>query len=125
MAAACRLTARRWRRFPGRTEDRPNVVLNVAFGESTMAVDTHVFRLGNRTGLAPGKTVRVVEDGAGPRCRGHPATGASLLILHGRYVCKARTPSAGAAPPPRGADIRRNPAARHQAAAQGEADALP
>jgi endonuclease-3 len=69
------------------------VVLNVAFGESTMAVDTHIFRLGNRTGLAPGKTPRAVEDGLVKRLPPDLLRAAHhLLILHGRYVCKARKP---------------------------------
>ena len=79
--------------LPGVGRKTANVVLNVAFGESTMAVDTHIFRLGNRTGLAPGKTVHVVEDGLVrrvPRDMLRPAH--HWLILHGRYVCKARTP---------------------------------
>ncbi|WP_225198605.1 endonuclease III [Gluconobacter oxydans] len=70
-----------------------NVVMNVAFGADTMAVDTHIFRIGNRTGLAPGKTVRQVEDGLVariPKDMLRPAH--HWLILHGRYVCKARTP---------------------------------
>jgi len=79
--------------LPGVGRKTANVVLNVAFGEPTMAVDTHIFRLGNRTGIAPGRTPRAVEDGLVKRL---PA--ASLghahhwLILHGRYVCKARAP---------------------------------
>ncbi len=70
-----------------------NVVMNVAFGAETFAVDTHIFRVGNRTGLAPGKTPLAVElklDKATPapfRLHAH-----HWLILHGRYVCKARTP---------------------------------
>ena len=56
MAARCRTTARRWRRCPGVGRKTANVVLNIAFGHPTIAVDTHLFRLGNRTGLAPGKT---------------------------------------------------------------------
>jgi endonuclease-3 len=69
------------------------VVLNVAFGESTMAVDTHIFRLGNRTGLAPGKTPRQVEDGLLARVPADLLRASHhLLILHGRYVCKARRP---------------------------------
>lgn len=70
-----------------------NVVMNVAFGAETFAVDTHIFRVGNRTGLAPGKTPLGVErklDKATPapfRLHAH-----HWLILHGRYVCKARTP---------------------------------
>ncbi|MBS1060349.1 MULTISPECIES: endonuclease III [Gluconobacter] len=70
-----------------------NVVMNVAFGADTMAVDTHIFRIGNRTGLAPGKTVRQVEDGLVariPKDMLRPAH--HWLILHGRYVCKARVP---------------------------------
>ena len=79
--------------LPGVGRKTANVVLNVAFGESTMAVDTHIFRLGNRTGLAPGKTPREVEDGLLkrlPRARLRDAH--HWLILHGRYVCKARRP---------------------------------
>jgi endonuclease-3 len=70
-----------------------NVVLNTAFGEPTIAVDTHIFRVSNRTGLAPGKTVRDVEDRlmrvvpAEYRLDAH-----HWLILHGRYTCKARVP---------------------------------
>jgi|TARA_B100001964_G_scaffold238214_1_gene303343 endonuclease-3 len=70
-----------------------NVVLNTAFGQPTMAVDTHLFRVCNRTGMAPGKTPLVVEKGlekAVPeRARRHAH---HWLILHGRYVCKARKP---------------------------------
>ncbi|MBV8912588.1 MAG: endonuclease III [Acetobacteraceae bacterium] len=79
--------------LPGVGRKTANVVLNVAFGEATMAVDTHVFRLGNRTGIAPGKTVREVEDGLVrriPKPLLRPAH--HYLILHGRYVCKARRP---------------------------------
>ena len=79
--------------LPGVGRKTANVVLNVAFGESTMAVDTHIFRLGNRTGLAPGKTPRAVEDAL---LRRIPAAllrhAHHWLILHGRYVCKARRP---------------------------------
>ncbi len=79
--------------LPGVGRKTANVVLNVAFGESTMAVDTHVFRLGNRTGLAPGKTVREVEDGLVRRIPPSSLRPAHhWLILHGRYVCKARRP---------------------------------
>jgi endonuclease-3 len=70
-----------------------NVVLNTAFGEPVIAVDTHIFRVSNRTGLAPGRTVRAVED---KLVRVVPADFAKdahhWLILHGRYVCKARRP---------------------------------
>ncbi|MDB5316718.1 MAG: Endonuclease [Rhodospirillales bacterium] len=79
--------------LPGVGRKTASVVLNVAFGEEAMAVDTHIFRLGNRTGLAPGKTVRAVEDGLVKRCP--PALlrqAHHWLILHGRYVCKARAP---------------------------------
>jgi endonuclease-3 len=79
--------------LPGVGRKTANVVLNVAFGESTMAVDTHIFRLGNRTGLAPGKTPRAVEDGMMRRVPADLLRPAHhLLILHGRYVCKARRP---------------------------------
>jgi endonuclease-3 len=79
--------------LPGVGRKTANVVLNVAFGESTMAVDTHIFRLGNRTGLAPGKTPREVEDGLVRRCPPALLRDAHhWLILHGRYVCKARAP---------------------------------
>ena len=79
--------------LPGVGRKTANVVLNVAFGEATMAVDTHIFRLGNRTGLAPGKTVRAVEDGLVRRIPAEYLRDAHhWLILHGRYVCKARKP---------------------------------
>jgi endonuclease-3 len=79
--------------LPGVGRKTANVVLNVAFGEATMAVDTHIFRLGNRTGLAPGKTTRAVEDGLVARIPAQYLRDAHhWLILHGRYVCKARTP---------------------------------
>jgi endonuclease-3 len=79
--------------LPGVGGKTANVVLNVAFGAETCAVDTHIFRVANRTGLAPGKNVRSVEDGLmaviPPAYRRHAH---HWLILHGRYVCKARTP---------------------------------
>jgi len=79
--------------LPGVGRKTANVVLNVMFGEATMAVDTHIFRLGNRTGLAPGKTVRAVEDGLVKRIPPEWLRDAHhWLILHGRHVCKARTP---------------------------------
>ena len=79
--------------LPGVGRKTANVVLNVAFGEATMAVDTHIFRLGNRTGLAPGKTTRAVEEGLVKRCPPELLRDAHhWLILHGRYICKARTP---------------------------------
>lgn len=79
--------------LPGVGRKTANVVLNVVFGESTMAVDTHIFRLGNRTGLAPGKTTRAVEEGLIARIPPDMLRPAHhWLILHGRYVCKARSP---------------------------------
>ena len=79
--------------LPGVGRKTANVVLSVAFGHETMAVDTHIFRLGNRTGLAPGKTTRAVEDGLVRRCPPDMLRDAHhWLILHGRYVCKARAP---------------------------------
>lgn len=79
--------------LPGVGRKTANVVLNVMFGEATMAVDTHIFRLGNRTGLAPGKTTRAVEDGLVKRIPPELLRDAHhWLILHGRYVCKARAP---------------------------------
>ncbi|MBM3512503.1 MAG: endonuclease III [Alphaproteobacteria bacterium] len=79
--------------LPGVGRKTANVVLNVAFGEPTIAVDTHIFRVGNRTGLAPGKTPFDVEE------KLEKATPAAFkrhahhwLILHGRYICKARKP---------------------------------
>lgn len=79
--------------LPGVGRKTANVVLNVVFGEPTIAVDTHIFRVANRTGLAPGKNVRSVEEKLAKavpaefRCHAH-----HWLILHGRYVCKARRP---------------------------------
>jgi endonuclease-3 len=79
--------------LPGVGRKTANVVLNVAFGEATMAVDTHIFRLGNRTGIAPGKTPRDVEDGLMKRIPPDLLRHSHhWLILHGRYVCKARRP---------------------------------
>lgn len=80
-------------KLPGVGRKTANVVLNVAFGEPTMAVDTHIFRVSNRTGLAPGKTPEAVEH---KLVEVVPAEFMShahhWLILHGRYTCKARTP---------------------------------
>ncbi len=79
--------------LPGVGRKTANVVLNVAFGEATMAVDTHIFRLGNRTGIAPGRNVREVEDALVKRIPKEMLRPAHhWLILHGRYVCKARRP---------------------------------
>ena len=79
--------------LPGVGRKTANVVLNTAFGEPTIAVDTHIFRVSNRTGLAPGKDVRAVEDRLLQVVPAEFMLDAHhWLILHGRYVCKARTP---------------------------------
>jgi endonuclease-3 len=79
--------------LPGVGRKTANVVLNTAFGEPTIAVDTHIFRVANRTGLAPGKTVRAVEDKLEKVVPDEFKQDAHhWLILHGRYVCKARKP---------------------------------
>ena len=79
--------------LPGVGRKTANVVLNVAFGEPTMAVDTHIFRVGNRTGLAPGKTPLAVEMKLMKRIPAEYLVEAHhWLILHGRYVCQARKP---------------------------------
>jgi len=79
--------------LPGVGRKTANVVLNVAFGEPTFAVDTHVFRVGNRTGLAPGKTTLAVEQHLEARVPAPFRVDAHhWLILHGRYVCTARSP---------------------------------
>ena len=83
--------------LPGVGRKTANVVLNTAFGHPTMAVDTHIFRVSNRTRIAPGKTVRQVED---KLLRHTPreflVDAHHWLILHGRYVCTARKPKCGA-----------------------------
>ena len=85
--------------LPGVGRKTANVVLNVAFGQPTIAVDTHIFRVANRTGLAPGKTPDAVERGlmavVPERWRLHAH---HWLILHGRYVCKARGPACTTCP---------------------------
>ncbi|MFG6449615.1 endonuclease III [Roseateles sp. BYS180W] len=79
--------------LPGVGRKTANVVLNVAFGEPTMAVDTHIFRVSNRTGLAPGKTPLAVEQALLKRVPNEFLVDAHhWLILHGRYVCQARKP---------------------------------
>ena len=79
--------------LPGVGRKTANVVLNVAFAEPTIAVDTHIFRVGNRTGLAPGKDPREVEDRLLRRVpEKYRLHAHHWLILHGRYVCKARRP---------------------------------
>jgi len=80
--------------LPGVGRKTANVVLNTAFGEATIAVDTHIFRVANRTGLAPGKNVRAVEDKLVKVIPPEYVQDAHhWLILHGRYVCKARVPN--------------------------------
>jgi endonuclease III len=79
--------------LPGVGRKTANVVLNVAFGQPTMAVDTHIFRVGNRTGLAKGKTPLAVEKQLMKRIPAEYAVDSHhWLILHGRYVCQARKP---------------------------------
>jgi endonuclease-3 len=79
--------------LPGVGRKTANVVLNVAFGEEAMAVDTHIFRVCNRTGLAPGKNPLEVEQGLMERVpKAYRVDAHHWLILHGRYVCVARTP---------------------------------
>jgi endonuclease-3 len=97
MGARCPGTAPPWRPCPGSGRKTANVVLNTAFGEPTLGVDTHILRLANRTGLAPGKTPLEVERRlmrAIPREFLQDAH--HWLILHGRYVCVARKPRCGA-----------------------------
>ncbi len=103
--AACRLLLERHggavpssreelEKLPGVGRKTANVILNTAFGEATIAVDTHIFRVANRTGLAPGKTVRIVEEKLLKSVPPEYLQDAHhWLILHGRYVCKARNPA--------------------------------
>ena len=76
-----------------------NVVLNIVFGEPTIAVDTHLFRIGNRTGIAPGRdetaVERAIEDNVPAEYQKHAH---HWLILHGRYICQARKPKCGLCP---------------------------
>ncbi len=85
--------------LPGVGRKTANVILNVAFGETTMAVDTHIFRVSNRTGLAPGLTPRQVEDALLDRTpKAYLAHAHHWLILLGRYTCVARIPKCGICP---------------------------
>jgi len=85
--------------LPGVGRKTANVVLNTAFGQPTMAVDTHIFRVSNRTGLAPGKDVLEVEKKLLKRVPEHYLINAHhWLILLGRYICKARTPVCASCP---------------------------
>jgi endonuclease-3 len=80
-------------KLPGVGRKTANVVLNIAFGEETIAVDTHIFRVGNRTGLAPGRTTLEVETGLESRVpKAYRRHAHHWLILHGRYICKAQRP---------------------------------
>jgi endonuclease-3 len=80
--------------LPGVGRKTANVILNTAFGQPEIAVDTHIFRVANRTGLAPGRTVRIVEDKLAKFVPAEFRQDAHhWLILHGRYVCKARKPA--------------------------------
>jgi len=82
--------------LPGVGRKTANVILNTAFGEPVIAVDTHIFRVANRTGIAPGKTVREVEDKLMKVTpKRHLKDAHHLLILHGRYTCTARKPKCG------------------------------
>jgi len=97
--------------LPGVGRKTANVVLNVAFGEPTIAVDTHVFRVGNRTGLAPGKAPREVEEGLLKVVpKRHRLNAHHYLILHGRYICTARKPACGACPIARQCEWEEKPA---------------
>ena len=99
-------------RLPGVGRKTANVVLNVAFGQPTMAVDTHIFRVSNRTGLAPGKDVLAVEMKLLKRIPPQYMVDAHhWLILHGRYVCQARKPQCGACQVRAQCDFKENTAA--------------
>ena len=105
--ATCRLLIERHRgevpreraaleQLPGVGRKTANVVLNTAFGEPTIAVDTHIFRVANRTGLAPGRDVRAVEESLLKRVpAAYRRDAHHWLILHGRYTCTARKPRCG------------------------------
>ena len=93
--------------LPGVGRKTANVVLNVAFGEPTMAVDTHIFRVGNRTGLAPGRTPYEVEMQLMKRVPpAYLVDAHHWLILHGRYICQARKPLCGQCAVSRYCDFR-------------------
>ena len=94
--------------LPGVGRKTANVVLNVAFGEPTQAVDTHVFRVSNRTGLGPGKTPAAVEAQLEKRVPpAYRVNAHHWLILHGRYVCTARSPQCAACTVNRWCDMER------------------
>ena len=82
--------------LPGVGRKTANVILNTAFGQPTIAVDTHIFRVSNRTGIAPGKNVTEVEKKLDRHVpKEHKQDAHHLLILHGRYTCIARKPRCG------------------------------
>ena len=90
----CRKNRSELEALPGVGRKTANVILNTAFGQPTIAVDTHIFRVSNRTGLAKGKTVLAVEKKLEKVTPGEFKQHAHhWLILHGRYVCKARKPN--------------------------------
>ena len=96
LAATVPQTREELEKLPGVGRKTANVVMNVAFGAPTIAVDTHIFRVGNRTGLAPGKNPLEVELGLEKAVPEEFLQHAHhWLILHGRYICKARTPECG------------------------------
>ena len=112
----CRAPAKSCEALPGVGRKTANVVLNTAFGEETFAVDTHVFRVCNRTGLAPGKTVDEVEaklEKIVPQPFRRDAH--HWLILHGRYTCKARLPGMLALPGDRPLPLQAQDAAARRA----------
>jgi len=99
--------------LPGVGRKTANVVLNVAFGEPTMAVDTHIFRVANRTGLAPGRTTLAVEQALLKRIPpAYRVDAHHWLILHGRYVCQARQPRCAICAVSACCDFQPKPAAR-------------
>ena len=107
--------------LPGVGRKTANVVMNIAFGDSTMAVDTHIFRLGNRTGLAPGATPRAVEEQLVKRIPADMLRPAHhWLILQGRYVCKARKPECWRCPAFEPCQYRLKDDIRHEAPAPRE-----
>ena len=110
--------------LPGVGRKTANVVLNTAFGQETFAVDTHIFRVGNRTGLAPGKTPLDVElklDKIVPQPFRRDAH--HWLILHGRYICKARTPLCWKCPVERPVPLQaQDPAAERLSASSARSD---
>ena len=111
--------------LPGVGRKTANVILNTAFGQPTIAVDTHIFRVANRTGLAPGKNVREVEDHlvkVVPQEYAHDAH--HWLILHGRYTCVARKPKCPECPILELCEYREKTRSREAACGEEQADAI-